>query len=159
MQTVTLHSEDFKTVHNTLCELRSIVGDMQQSMVKVGRLEAVIQSFEQGLADAYRQDSEAFDHKHDYYTSVRQEMKFRSIWSMFEIDDFYTPHPFPSDSFVVYDQHWGDGRKHYPVMGPNWIDLWSAADLAIRESGDDHHIFVEGFRLKNGNELHMGTGS
>jgi hypothetical protein len=154
MQTVTLQADDFKTVHNTLCDLRSLARRMETSMVKVEEVEQIIASFEQGLADAYRQDESAFDDKMDYFGQFQSENDFAAIWSMFElpVGCFDQQHPYPSDSFVVY------GKGHVPVMGPTWGDVYRAADCAIRNSGDFHHIFVEGFRVK-GNELHMYTGS
>lgn len=165
METVTLHSHDFKTVHNTLCELRSIVEDMQQSMVKVERLEAVIQSFEQGLADAYRQDNEAFDRKHDCYSLAQRVNGFRSVWSIYEVEDLEAQHPFPGALEVVYSEHWGgesvieeikiEGRGH-----GTWVDLWDAADRCIRRSGDDHHVFIEAFYPVAGTQqLRLTTGS
>jgi hypothetical protein len=97
----------------------------------------------------------------DYYSSFQSDNGLRSIWSIYElpVHGFLNEHPYPSDAFVVYTQHWGHGRKHYPVQGGAWADLYRAADAAIRDSGDDHHIFIERFTLKNGNELHLTTGS
>lgn len=160
METVTLRGEDFRTVHNTLCDLRSLVEQMTHSMIKIDDVQRIIEGFEAGLKDAYEQDNSAFDAKMDYYGEFKSENGLRSIWSMYElpVHGFLEKHPYPSDSFVCYTDHWGDGRKHYPVMGPTWGDVYRAADLAIRESGDDHHIFIEAFRVK-GNELHLSTGS
>lgn len=157
----TLTADEFRTVHNALCELRSVYQSLQGVVREpiTDKMAAAIRQVEEGLKGAYVQDNTAFERKHGYYSQVRDEMKFRSTWSIYEIDDFYTPHPYPSDSFVVYTNHWGAGRKHYPVMGPQWIDVWAAADLAVQESGDGHHVFIENFILENGNELHMSTGS
>ena len=154
METVTLHSEDFKTIHNTLCELRSLAQRMETSMVKIEEVERIIESFEQGLADAYRQDESSFDDKMDYFRAYQNEHEFGSIWSMYElpVGCFTEPHPYPSDVFVIY------GKGHVPVFGPTWGDVYRAADCAIRNSGDFPHCFIEGFEAK-GNQLHMITGS
>jgi hypothetical protein len=164
METVTLQGKDFRTVHNTLCELRALqeqlTGVISDSIA--GRLHSVIKGFEAGLADAYAQDNNVFDLKMDYYSEFKADNKLASIWSMFElpVHGFLQPHPYPSDAFIVYTQHWGEGNKdkHYPVLGSTWGDVYRAADLAVRESGDSHHVFIEGFEVK-GNELHMSTGS
>lgn len=161
MQTVTLAGDDFRTVHNTLCELRSLARAMNQRMVKIEEVERIIESFEQGLANAYAQDNMQFEDKMDYYSSFKRENGLDSIWSVYElpVHGFLSAHPYLSDSFVVYRNHWGENKdKHYPVLGSTWGDVYRAADLAIRESGDAHHIFIEGFEVK-GNELHMYTGS
>ena len=154
MQTVTLQAEDFKTIHNTLCELRT----MSRASVE---LQKLVEQFEEGLKDAYEQDNAIFSSKMDYFHSFKEMNGLESIWSVYELDvhGFLQAHPFPSDAFVVYRNHWGKNTdKHYPVSGTTWGDVYRAADLAIRESGDAHHIFIEGFEVK-GNELHMYTGS
>jgi hypothetical protein len=163
MQTVTLKAEDFKTVHNTLCELREIEMRLNEviSDSLAAQLHRVIKGFEQGLSDAYAQDNAVFESKMDYYSEFQRDNGLRSVWSIYElpVHGFLRDHPYPSDAFVVYTQHWGEGRQHYPVQGTTWADLYRAADAAIRDSGDDHHIFIEHFELKNGNELHLVTGS
>jgi hypothetical protein len=164
METVILRGEDFKTVHNTLCELRSV----QQRLTGVisnelaDHLHMVVKGFDAGLANAYEQEHSVFNSKMKYYDSFKTENKLRSTWSIYElpIHGFLEDHPYPSDAFVIYTQHWGENEnKHYPVQGASWGDLYRAADLAIRNSGDDHHCFIERFSLKNGNELHLSTGS
>lgn len=163
MQTVTLQAEDFKTIHNTLCELRSvqerITGVVNNEIAD--RIHRVIKGFEAGLKDAYAQDDAIFSSKMDYYHNFKSTNGLRAIWSVYElpVHGFLQDHPYPADSFVVYVDHWGEGRKHYPVQGPTWGDVYRAADLAIRESGDDHHVFIEHFTLENGNELRLSTGS
>ena len=154
METVTLHSEDFKTIHNTLCELRGLAQRMERSMIKIEEVERIIESFEQGLKNAYEQDESSFDDKMEYFRAYQNEHEFGSIWSMFElpVGCFTEPHPYLSDSVVVY------GRGHVPVLGPTWGDVYRAADCAIRNSGDFHHCFIEGFEAK-GNQLLMSTGS
>ena len=167
METVTLRSEDFKTVHNTLCELRSIVGDMERSLIKVERLEAVIQRFEQGLADAYRQDNEAFDRKHDCYSLAQQANKFRTLWSIYEVEDLEAQHPFQGALQVAYRDHWGEEGAVFEEIKTEgqghgtWLDLWAAADRCIRRSGDDHHCFIEAFtpNPENPQQLMLQTGS
>lgn len=163
METVTLRAEDFRTVHNTLCDLRSVVGDMERSLVKVERLEQIIAGFEQGLADAYRQDHSAFESKHDYYREYQRGHNLRAIWSVFElpVGGFNQVDPFKDAIQLAYTDHWGDEPVFEEIKGPTWGDLYRAADAAIRRSGDDHHCFIESFRInpKEPTQLILGTGS
>ncbi len=160
---VTLTAKDFKTVHNTLCDLRSV----QERLTGVinnelsDRLHSVIAGFERGLASAYTQERESFDRKMDLYDSVKDELKCRSIWSIYEVDDLYTEHPYASAKELVYKHHWGAEPVSVPLLGKRWVDLWIAADHLIKQSGDDHHIFVERFQpLQNDNTvLVLSTGS
>lgn len=163
MQTVTLRAEDFRTVHNTLCELRSIVGDMERSMIKIERLESVIARFEQGLADAYAQDNEIFESKMDYYHQFQKDNQLRTVWSIYELPmhGFLEQHPFQGALQVAYVDHWGDEPVFEEIQGTTWGDLYRAADRAIRRSGDDHHCFIEAFRPNPAEpaQLRLTTGS
>ena len=169
METVTLYSEDFKTVHNTLCELRSV----QQRLTGVisnelaDQLHSVIRGFEQGLKNAYDQDNAAFETKHDLYHGIQQHWRFKSIWSIYEVEDFEAQHPFKDAAYVIYDQHWGErGEVVRKIESEGaghgtWIDLWRAADAAIQASGDQHHIFIEHFEpvADKPHHLRLTTGS
>lgn len=144
----TLTSEEFKVLHNTLWELDRLNNPAVQTLVE--RIRKV------ALNGAYEQDRNAFDTKYDYYSRFREDNGLSSIWSIYETSapgGFLEKHPYPADAFVVYQ------GQHCAVYGNTWADIYRAADNCIKNSGDDHHIFIEGFELKNGNELHMGTGS
>lgn len=163
METVTLYAEDFKTVHNTLCDLRSV----QQRLTGVisnelaDQLHKVVRGFEQGLKNAYDQDSRAFDCKHDHYHSVQQQLGLRSIWSVYEVGDLSALHPFKDAEYVIYDQHWGDSEVVKKIDGATWAALYVAADAAIQASGDGHHVFIEHFEpvAEKPHHLRLTTGS
>jgi len=161
MQTVTLRAEDFRTIHNTLCDLRNTRNRMKGVVADelATQIENIVGGFEKGLADAYRQDDEIFDRKMDHYSQFQRENGLTAVWSMYEVEDLADAHPYGADAEIVYSEHWGDSeRKSYPVQGSTWADVYRAADQAIRESGDLHHVFVEGFRVVD-NQLSMYTGS
>jgi hypothetical protein len=154
METVTLRGEDFKIIHNTLCDLRNLVGRMEQSMIKTSEFDRIIEGFQMGLKDAYEQDTATFDSKMDYYGDFQRENGLAAIWSVYElpIHGFLFDHPFPSDAFVVYKD------QHCAIYGETWADVYRAADQCIRNSGDLHHIFIENFELW-GKEVRLTTGS
>ena len=153
METVTLRGEDFKVLHNTLCDLRNISDRCSDDLAR--QINPVIHTMEQALKDAYAQDNAQFDAKMDYYGEFQRQNGLSTIWSVYDLPPhgFLSDHPFPSDAFVVYQGH------HVPVYGETWGDVYRAADRCIELSGDDHHIFIEHFELRNGNELHLSTGS
>ena len=163
METVTLYANDFKTVHNTLCDLRSVqerlTGVISNELAD--RLHAIVKGFERGLANAYEQDNAAFERKMNLYSEIKDECKFKSVWSIFEVADLYAEHPYAGAKELVYKDHWGDEPVSVPLLGKRWIDLWIAADHLIQQSGDEHHIFVERFRLlqENNTTLVLSTGS
>ena len=147
MQTVTLKAEDFRTVHNTLCELREVEQRLNEviSEQMVQRLHRVIKGFEQGLADAYRQDNEQFESKMDYYSQFQKNNQLKTIWSIYElpIHGFLGEHPYKGAQQLAYRDHWGDEPVFAEIQGTTWADLYRAADQCIRNSGDDHHCFIE----------------
>jgi len=154
METVTLRGEDFKIIHNTLCDLRNLVGRMEQSMIKTAEFDRIIEGFQMGLKDAYEQDNDQFDSKMDYYGRFRDENGLAAIWSIYElpIHGFLRDHPYDAALSVVYQ------GCHQMILGPTWGDVYRAADSVIRQSGDDHHIFVEHFELVD-DQLRLTTGS
>ena len=160
METVTLYAEDFKTVHNTLCELR----DLQRMVTEQplgGLLAKIVHQFEQGLENAYKQDEHQFDTKMEHYSVVQSELGLRSIWSIFTVEDLNQPHPYAAAVEVCYRDHWGDAPVYETIPGPTWKDLYTAADRCIRRSGDGHHVFIESFQTvaDQPHQIRLTTGS
>lgn len=163
METVTLYAEDFKTVHNTLCELRSV----QQRLTGVinnelaDQLHRVIKGFEAGLKNAYDQDSAGFDRKHEHYAEVKRQLGLRSIWSVYDVSDLAAAHPYTAARELCYRDHWGDEAVYETIPGDTWASLFVAADRCIQRSGDDHHIFIESFQpvADQPHQLRLTTGS
>lgn len=140
---VTLTAEEFSKIHNALC------------FAPNKGLEATVDAIREALAGAYRQEEQDFDRKMTYFRRFQEDNRLETIWSIYELEEhgFLRDHPYSSDAFVCYQ------GQHVPVFGSTWGDIYRAADWAIRNSGDQHHIFIEHFELKNGNELHLVTGS
>jgi hypothetical protein len=74
------------------------------------------------------------------------------------VDDLNQPHPFAA-SEMIYRAHWGAKSVVVPIAGTTWLDLWRAADCAIKLSGDSHHIFIEDFQINLQGQLELSTGS
>ena len=157
METVTLRGEDFKTIHNTLCDLRGLVQRMERSMIKVEEFDRIIEGFQMGLKDAYEQDGSAFDRKMDYYNQFRIENSLSANWSIFNLDEgeFFNLHPWQGAKEIRYNE------TSAPILGPTWGDLYRAADEAMRRSGT-HHSFIEEFgpyTAGDNSVLWLSTGS
>lgn len=151
MQTVTLRGKDFSTIHNALCDLRSVSTRCSDAMAR--EIDPIIFKLEQGLEDVYQQENAEVDRRLDHYESVARENGFVSVWSIYDIDDLSLPHCYGEDINVQYNNCMAK------VEGHTWIDLWRAADKVIRESGDDHHIFIECFLRDQTTVLKLSTGS
>ena len=151
----TLTAQEFTTVHNGMCDLDQAIRGLEDVLNPelFQRLAKAASDIRGGLAGAYKQDRDDFDSKSDSYDAVKEENGFQSVWSDYSVNDLADSHTYPADAVVVY------GKVHCAVVGTTWLDLYRAADNCIRLSGDLHHIYIEGFEIRNGNELHLVTGS
>jgi hypothetical protein len=140
---VTLTAEEFTRIHNALC------------FAPNRGLEATVDAIREALAGAYQQEEADFDRKIAYYSRFRDDNDLEAVWSIYELPEygFLNDHPWPGATVMTYQGH------TVQIAGPTWGDLYRAADVCIRESGDFHHCFIEAFDLRNGNELRMTTGS
>jgi hypothetical protein len=160
----TLSAEDFKNVHNGKCELHSILqaidGIVHPKVQE--RLEKAIELINIGLKSAYDQDDAAFTSATNHFEEVGTELGIKySNWSMHEIPDLRTPHPYPEHTILCYEGMGEVGEVKVRIEGPLWTDLWKAAEEAIVRSRDHHHIFIEDFHQSKTRdlELWLSTGS
>lgn len=159
----TITAEEFRTIHNALWELDSVTQQLEDILkpelfTQLARAGAAIRK---GLDSAYAQDNQAYETKSNHYDSVKKDLGLRSEWSIFDIDNLNERHPFEGVRTVVYADNWGGVNASCQVNGLTWAALWVAADAAIRNSGDEHHMFIEGFRQSKDypEVLFLSTGS
>ena len=149
--TVTLTGEEFKTIHNALWQIQYGNGPDVEAQVEIIR---------EALKGCYEQDQKAFRIKNDHYNHVRRELGLDAIWSIYEVNDLSQPHPYKDVVTVTYESHWGEDERMVVrnIMGNTYAALYVAANACIRDSGDSHHLFIEGFRQVD-NTLVLFTGS
>lgn len=146
---VTLTAEEFKNIHNALCDLGQIDNPEVVKQVEVIR---------GSLRGAYDQESKDFDRRSTHYNEVRDSLGLTTAWSMYEVDNLNECHPFEGVTTVTYRDHWGDQPVVTPINGGTYAALYVAANACIRDSGDEHHVYIEDFR-KVGDTLVLTTGS
>jgi hypothetical protein len=154
---VTLTADEFKKLHNGLCDLDGMFHRLSTS--EGMQLAVIVKTLRDSLAGAYEQDNRAFECKHDYYDQIRKELGLRSIWSIFEVNDLDDRYPFEATK-VHYKDHWGNPVTT-DIVGATWKALYVAADKAILDSGDNHHVFIEQFTpsKEDSSILILSTGS
>jgi len=160
----TITAEEFKTVHNGLCDLESAIQRLEdvinpELFKKLARSASEIR---RGLKGAYEQDNDAGDRKSDHYNDVGQQLGMdNSSWSVYEVDNLADRHPYEGADRVVYKDHWGGKAVSCSINGLTWSALWIAANACIRDSGDAHHIFIEDFKpdAEDPRTLILQTGS
>jgi len=148
----------FSGVHNAKCEMYGVL-QWTEDVLKSSfsqQLRDAIADIDKVLRAAYELDDQLHEERSKHYDVISDEISAMSIWSMHEIEDLNTPHPFPKATYVIHPED--DDRAE--IKGPNWKDLYQAADQAIRLSGDNHHIFIEGFEpIEGGQSLRLILGS
>lgn len=156
----TITAEEFKKLHNGLCDLRHAI-DRLEGVLSPEIFKLLVKAKEQisvGLVGAYDQDEQAYTRKSRHYESVKKDLGLDAIWSVSEIDDLNKPHPFEGVTKVVYRNHWGRKPVSCTINGNTWAALYVAANACIRDSGDNHHVFIENF-TKEDDTLILSTGS
>ena len=160
----TLSAEEFRTIHNAVCDLDRLVSRLEDVLKPelYQRLVEARNNIRTGLAGAYKQDDDAFSRKSRHYDSVKKELGVEhSEWSIYEVDNLSDRHPYSGADRVVYRNHWGSEAVSVSIQGLTWAALWVAANAAIRDSGDDHHVYIESFELdgEDSRTLVLSTGS
>lgn len=139
---VTLTADEFKVLHNSLCDLNQLA-----YYHHVPKVEEIVERIRRvALKSAYEQDNQAFDQKHAQYRHWQEHHGLKSIWSLYQVESMTQLHDYGDAEYVVYDEHWGNGGEVVRrIEGHDWLSLYRAADSAIRASGDTHHCFIEAF--------------
>ena len=161
---VKLTALEFKTIHNALCDLDQIKRQLEDILKPelYTKLVKVSNNIRTGLESAYEQERADFDRKSKHYDSVKEDLGIRgSEWSCYEAADLNEPHPYTGATVVCYKDHWGDETVRTPINGSTWAALWVAANACIRDSQDEHHVFIERFRpsKEDPTVLFLSTGS
>jgi hypothetical protein len=158
----TLTPEEFSDVHNGKCKLCSVIERLSNVVAPavLAELQAAVDLLNKGLQRAYDLDDAEWERKHSIAKAIGEANGFKSAWSISEVDNF-TAVPFPTATQVTYIDHWGPHEVLVKIkLNSTWEDLWRAADTAIALSTDQHHIFIERFKLADdGFTLILSTGS
>ncbi len=144
----TLTAEEFKTVHNALCDIDSVAQNLEGVLDSklYSKLVQARDNIRKAFANAYDQDNKSFGDKSDHYKDVAEQLGLKdSVWSIYEVNNMVDRHPFEGADRIVYRDHWGKRPVSSSVHGSTWAALFVAANACIHDSGDSHHIFIERF--------------
>ncbi len=160
----TLTAEEFKTVHNGLCDLDSVIRQLEDVLKPelYAKLARGASEIRKGLSGAYDQDDKSFSRKSRHFDEVKASLGLQhSEWSIYKVEDMSERHPFEGADRVVYKDHWGDKPVSCSINGLTWAALFVAANACIRDSGDEHHVYIEQFKPAKDDPrtLILSTGS
>ena len=102
----------------------------------------------------------------DYHSTYGKSIGIKeTVWSIYNDDEygeinFDNPHPFGDNAVIRHKcDVFGPYNELVEIKGKTWGDVWVAANKAIVRSGDQHHIYIEGFKQGPAGELRLQTGS
>ena len=97
------------------------------------------------------EETRIFDLKFKHYDAMRRHFGYQTVWSNFDVErlDESLPSKYLDITHVKYDSQLVAVEKRDGALGLDWLAIWKAADKAILESGDRHHVFVEGIYQRN----------
>lgn len=111
-------------------------------------------------AGDYMENRDTFTEQMDYHTEYGKTFGADTVWSIYDEGIMFDDdHPFGKGVVIRHKSDFIPYDVKVPVRGKTWGDIWKAADEAIVESGDKHHIFIEGFENNGMGELTVFTGS
>lgn len=89
-----------------------------------------------------RIEDERAENRYAHYEAMREYYKLTAVWSMSEYDRLDDNTDKDIKSIKYYDVVIPVvKRPEHPWL--RWTDVYEACDKAIKESGDQHHIFIE----------------
>jgi len=110
-------------------------------------------------------EDQKFFEEMDYHSAYGEAFGADTVWSIYNGDEygeikFDNPHPFGDKAVIRHKcDVFGPYNELIEVKGKNWGDIWVAANKAIIQSEDLHHIYIEGFKKNGAGELELVTGS
>lgn len=149
-----LNPEQLRDLHNAGCYFHGFLDRYQDVLGK-----QVIEDFERAWKPFYKVrraildiEEKAFDEKHAYFAKIRNDNKFMSIWSIYEVDNIFQQSHVVGATKIKYSTWEGEPQEIDldPSHTYTWMELWILADKMMRETGDHHHAFIEKFDLKDG---------
>lgn len=103
---------------------------------------------------------DSFDVEYDYFRKFAEDNDLYAVFSMYGEGikfDQEAPLLDESEPMLIYR---GKGFEvAVEIEGYTWKDLYIAADIAIRQSGNFDRIFVEDFVLLDNGDIELITGS
>lgn len=155
---VILTSEEFKAIYNAKTylwyEIQRLESTLSDSVLEA--LNNVRKLLEKGTARARKELDDEEERRRRHFDEVREEYKLRSsIWSIYEVDVIHRIHDYPKACTLHYE-----GREYDITHTRTWLDLWKVCDVAIQESSNGDHVFIEAFSVYHDGEiLELQTGS
>jgi hypothetical protein len=160
MNKFVITSDEIRDIHNGLVYLRNAIDRLEDTLSPhvIKELRKAKSEIEKGFRPVQAQKEDLWDKANRFFEETRDELNYKSVWSIYEkYDDMHKVAFFLEEGSVLVHDNFS---VPLPAGSRTWFDMWKAADEAIVAVGGDH-IFIESFTQSSINPkiIFLGTGS
>ena len=158
--TFSITSDQISKLHNAYWLLNTEVEELDSLLRsdKITTLRKAASMLKEAYAPLMEEKDNEWDRRNSYYDDIKQANKFKSVWSIYEVFSFQASSGF-GNGILKYENVKVPMREDTSLGCITWMDMWKFAEQAIRESGDDHHMFIEKFYDRGDGVIELITGS
>jgi hypothetical protein len=159
-ETFSITSDQISKLHNAYWLLSNEIAELEDvfSTSKITSLRKGLSILKDAYSPLSEEKDKEWDRRNSYYDDIKQANKFKSVWSIYEVVSFQASSGF-GNGILKYDNVKVSMREDTNLGCITWMDMWKFAEQAIRESGDDHHMFIERFYDRGDGVIELITGS
>ena len=149
---------DVESLHNAKIDLSRIVDDMEDILAPklLQQIRKVQTKIRAALVDVNTQKDNLWQKRHNYYSDTKNEHGMKTIWSIFDVDDFDALSDITATELKY--NGWGEATIKMHPGNKTYMELWHYAEQVLYEADDLDHPFIEGF-TQAGDICLLGTGS
>lgn len=146
-------------------ELSSIINALDPVVAEplMKRLKAIQKTFSKAFDDRWQAEEDEDERAYEELTNIADENDFVTTWSITEVppEDMDKPFSKKAVKSITYESWNNTQTINFEGKGKKitWLEAWKYADQIIRQSGDDHHNFIEDFTQVSPGHYELITGS
>jgi len=159
-QSFNITSKQIGKLHNAYWLISNEIEQLDEVLRsdKIVALRKAVSILKEVYTPLIAQKDKEWDRRNSYYDDMRQNHKFKSAWSIYDVVSFQASSGIEGD-ILKYGKVNIPIKKDAMTMCITWLDMWRYAEQAIKESGDGHHLFIEGFYDRGDGVIELITGS
>jgi hypothetical protein len=161
MQGFFVEDKQIDIVQNSYSRLHGVIQSMEGAIHPdiLTQLKDIQSTIHQTFKPYWNAKDVAFDREIVALENVAQEHGLRSVWSMSSVQAAQMNEPCSLKIKKLTYESWGATQTRDIKGKPTWLEIWKIADEMMRDSGDGHHIFIEGFEDLGKGKFRMYAGS
>lgn len=154
MSEIIVTQEALKNLMDNQYKFHSLHSKLEHMSPEVKYQFEELQNYVKELFKPYQEkEDQNLAIKMDLFDKIQEENCFTTTWSIYSVDNL-------NDIFGYVDSVKYEGCVVVVGKEVTWLELWAVADSLVKQSGDSHHIFIEGFSKRPNLTAHeLITGS